>query len=134
MPPAHLSHADQYLLSEWAQAGERQEARRAAGPTPCPCAQCSCGNLHGGNSQGYSSAMGMHSHMQVQAPLPMPKPYDDDEMQMFSAMQKQDQMIVDQKKAKEERLKQGSKAPKLAKVQCGNQCFERKGVWCCRME
>ena len=60
--------------------------------------------------------------------------YDNDMLELISAMQKQDKMILDQKEEAETRANQGEKAPPLPEVKCGNACWTTKGVWCCRME
>jgi superfamily II RNA helicase len=58
--------------------------------------------------------------------------YDKDGPEVISAMQKQDKMILDDKQARELRVKQGKNAPPLKPVICGSKCFERIGAWCCR--
>ena len=58
--------------------------------------------------------------------------YDDDMPEMISAMQQQDKMILDQEEQKEKRAKLGDKAPPLKKVQCGDVCWKKRAVWCCR--
>ena len=58
--------------------------------------------------------------------------YDKDGPEIIAAMQKQDNMILDVKQDRELRAKQGKNAPALKPVTCGSECFDRKGVWCCR--
>ena len=58
--------------------------------------------------------------------------YDRDGPEVIAAMQKQDKMIIDDKQARELRLKQGKNAPPLKPVVCGSECFKRIGAWCCR--
>mmetsp|Transcript_9116 Transcript_9116/g.20921 ORF Transcript_9116/g.20921 Transcript_9116/m.20921 type:complete len:240 (-) Transcript_9116:1024-1743(-) len=58
--------------------------------------------------------------------------YDDDMPEMISAMQQQDKMILDQEEERQRRDKLGDKAPALKKVQCGEACWKKRAVWCCR--
>jgi len=70
------------------------------------------------------------SNLKKESDLPV---YDNDTLELISAMQKQDRMILDQKKEAETREKQGKNAPPLPEVKCGSECWKAKGVWCCRM-
>ena len=58
--------------------------------------------------------------------------YDHDGPELVAAMQKQDNIILDVKQARELRAKQGENAPPLKPIICGSDCFERIGAWCCR--
>lgn len=113
-----LPYATLKILQKFKTVGAAVYAKKSA---------LSAGPAAGGG--GVASATGSAASGQ----MPLPQPYDNDEMEMIGAMQKQDGMIVDQKKEAEERAKLGSKAPPLKPVQCGETCFARKGVWCCRM-
>ena len=62
-----------------------------------------------------------------------------DLLAVVSAMQKQDSMIRDQKAEQQRRAaaaaaaaKRGQTVPPLPAVVCGETCWARKGVWCCR--
>jgi hypothetical protein len=120
-----LPYATLKILQKFKTVGAAVYAKKSA---------LSAGSAAGGGGVG-AQAHGVASATRSAAsrPMPLPKPYDNDEMEMIGAMQKQDGMIVDQKKEAEERAKLGAKAPPLKPVQCGETCLARKGVWCCRM-
>lgn len=120
-----LPYATLKILQKFKTVGAAVYAKKSA---------LSAGPVAGGGGVG-AQAHGVASATRSAASgqMPLPKPYDNDEMEMIGAMQKQDGMIVDQKKEAEDRAKLGSKAPPLKPVQCGETCFARKGVWCCRM-